>query len=369
MPSPARRLGYIDIAKAFAIAFIVIGHTGLVFSADAVPGGMPSAVVRFAFTFHLPVFFIASGYFLHLDARLDGAYLLKNLRGLILPYALTCAFIVVAAALVGLASSPDEALFQAKRWVKAALWGAGATSPVSLWQTERIGGIWFLLALFWARMLVAATRRLPDAARWVVALAALALSVWSAGYVWLPLSIQSGLGCMAYVLLGAYIRTWGLFDRRLHPAVWVGLAALWLACIVWGGRASLAMSVYPLGVLDIVGGVAACFCVMAIARGVERHAAVPSRFLQWVGRNTLPLFALHILEDNILPWGAWGVELAGLTGGAWWTWLVLLAGRLCVDAALTGAAYVIPGVRLVYFPQLAKAKARARDDRPASRAA
>lgn len=354
--SSAKRIGYIDIAKAIAVAFIVIGHTGLVFSADTMAGGMPSWIVRFAFTFHLPVFFIASGYFLRLDTKLDGAYLLKNLRGLIAPYALTCALIVISATLVGLTTSPEEALFQAKRWVKAALWGAGATSPVALWQTERIGGVWFLLALFWARLLITATRRLPDTARWAVVLVAMAGAVWSAGYVWLPLSIQSGLGCAAYVLLGAYIRKWGLFDRRLPVALWVAFVVLWVICIVWGGRASLATCVYPLGVVDILGGVAACFCIMALSKAVERRTPVPSRFLQWVGRNTLPLFALHILEDNILSWGSWGVQLAALTGGAWWTWLVLLVGRFCVDAVLTGIAYVVPGVRLVYFPQLVKTR-------------
>lgn len=352
-----KRLGYIDIAKAFAIAFIVIGHTGIVFSSAVTPGGMPPVLERFAFTFHLPVFFIVSGYFLKLDARLDVAFVRKNARGLLGPYLLTCALIVLASALSGLLVSPQAALAEAVRWTKASLWGAGATSPVALWHVERIGGVWFLLAMFWARLLIAATRPLPDAGRWAVVLGAMVLGVWSGQYVWLPLSLQSGLGCAAYIFLGAWVRKLDLFGRRLHPAFWVACAALWAAVIVWGGRASLAMGVYPLGVLDVLGGVGATFCVVAISRGVEAHAAVASRFLEWVGRNTLPLFALHILEDNVIAWGAWGVRLAELTGGAWWTWLALLCARLAVDAALVGLAYMVPGVRRVYFPQLAKAKA------------
>lgn len=39
--SSTKRIGYIDIAKGIAFIFIVVGHVGLVFSSDAVQGGMP----------------------------------------------------------------------------------------------------------------------------------------------------------------------------------------------------------------------------------------------------------------------------------------------------------------------------------------
>lgn len=43
--------------------------------------------------------------------------------------------------------------------------------------------------------------------------------------------------------------------------------------------------------------------------------------------------------------------------GAWWAWIVLLLARFALDAALVGIVYLIPGLRDVYFPQLAKRKA------------
>lgn len=46
------RIKFLDIAKGIAILAIIAGHTG------------PDWVKQFVFTFHVPVFFIISGYFL-----------------------------------------------------------------------------------------------------------------------------------------------------------------------------------------------------------------------------------------------------------------------------------------------------------------
>lgn len=116
----------------------------------------------------------------------------------------------------------------------------------------------------------------------------------------------------------------------------------------------MAMCVYPLGVLDIIGGVSACFIIVAFSRFIESHAATIGRFLQWVGRNTLPIFTLHIVEDNAIPWGTWGVQLSQALDGAWFAWILLLLIRLLIDAALVAIVYTIPKIREVYFPQLKK---------------
>lgn len=45
------RLKWLDIAKGIAIILMVIGHTSI-----------PSTLSRFIFAFHMPLFFIASGW-------------------------------------------------------------------------------------------------------------------------------------------------------------------------------------------------------------------------------------------------------------------------------------------------------------------
>lgn len=353
----AKRVGYVDIAKAIAVLFIILGHTGLVFNADMTPGGVPYPVTRFAFTFHLPTFFILSGFFLHAERPLTLDGVKRDARSLLVPYAVACALTVAGAVAVAVLTPGVPAAETARRWIGASLWGAGATHPMALVQTERIGGIWFLLALFWIRILIPLTSRIPDIPRLLVMAGLLAASVLAGQHVWLPWSILSGLGCAFYVYLGWLIRKHGLFER-LHGAMWAVPAALWAAVIVFGGNASLAMSVYPLGAVDVAGGVAGALCVTRLAKAIEDHAPAVARFGCWVGRNTLPIFALHIVEDNVAPWHAYALQLSQLTGGAPWSWLALLACRLAVDAVLVALAYLLPVTRPVFFPHAARSDGR-----------
>ena len=96
-----KRVGRFDIAKAIAWCFIVAGHLGLTFSSATVAGGMPPAFDRFAFTFHLPVFLVISGYFFPFDQGLSPRMLIRNAKALPAPYAASCIIILVSCALAG----------------------------------------------------------------------------------------------------------------------------------------------------------------------------------------------------------------------------------------------------------------------------
>ena len=48
-----RRLQYLDAVRGFAMICIVLGHLGI---AD---------INRFVFTFHLPIFYLITGYFIN----------------------------------------------------------------------------------------------------------------------------------------------------------------------------------------------------------------------------------------------------------------------------------------------------------------
>ena len=349
-----KRIGYIDIAKCIAIAFIIIGHMGLVYSASTTEGGMPHIIVQLAFTFHLPVFFIASGYFFSETKAFSGDFLKKDIISLLLPYAVTSVLIIIGCALM----APSYGLTpvdEIVRWGKAAIWGAGSVSDVALWHVERIGGIWFLWAMFWAHMLLVATHKINEWTRLLTMAMCTVVAMVSARYVWLPFSIQSGLGCAIFLYIGMLARKHGMFDKKSIPIVaMILMLAIWAYVIRYGGGMSIAMQIYPLGAIDIVGGVAATAVIMTGSRLIEDHAAPVSKFMQWIGRNTLAIFCLHIVEDNVLHWWEIGPAIGQMTGNWEFTWILVLLLRFALDAVLVALMYVIPGIRKVYFPQLKK---------------
>lgn len=69
----AKRIEYIDTAKGIAMLCIVAGHLGV------------DSVNRIVFSFHVPIFFIISGYFLH---DKDG-FIRKRAIQLLKPYLFT----------------------------------------------------------------------------------------------------------------------------------------------------------------------------------------------------------------------------------------------------------------------------------------
>lgn len=343
------RIGYLDIAKGIAIIFIVVGHNGLLYN-ETIPGGEPLRLVHFAFTFHLPVFFIASGYFFKASQELSGSYFKKSARSLLLPYLITCILIIAGSMLMGLVLgvSPVTELF---RWLGASLYGEGAQNPNSFFVVERIGGIWFLLALFWAQIVVIAANKTKHPWLWIASLFVIGWA--SAQYIWLPWSIQSGLLAAVFLNIGRQLREKDIFGKYLTSKPLIGITLLvWLVYIFGTTKdMSFAQFILPSGVFDIFGSLCAAFFVFSASRGIELHAAHVSRFLQWIGRNTLVIFCIHILEDNIMMpvWIALEPVLGGLFGAG--GWVALLAIRFCLIAAISAAIYAIPGICNVYFPK------------------
>ena len=352
----SKRIGYIDIAKGIAIIFIVVGHMGLVYSSAVSAGGMPPEMVKFAFTFHLPVFFLASGYFFPEDRSLSIPFLKKDAKALLIPYVLSALAIIVLCTIAAPLLYGDDPVSTAKTWIKAALWGAGSTSEVALWDVMRIGGIWFLLAMFWAHIVICATSKAKPWTRLLVLCACTAIAAVSARYVWLPFSIQSGLGCALFLYVGMLARKNEAFEEGGIPVWAMGIfVAVWCYVIVFGGGMSLAMQIYPLGAIDIIGGLCATAVIMWGSRMVENYAEPVSRFLQWLGRNTLAIFCAHIIEDNVLHWGGIVKMFSNVFGGATGTWIIVLLVRFVLIAAMVAVMYAIPKVNEVFFPQLRKA--------------
>lgn len=353
-----KRIGYFDIAKCIAILFIIIGHTGLIFN-ETLPGGMPSKIVHLAFTFHLPVFFIASGYFFKLDTVLNKQFFKKAWKNIVTPYWVTCIFIIVGCVMVAalLGTSMKNELI---RWTGASLYGSGVASHKMLLPVERIGGIWFLLALLWAQVIILTASRLPKPALWI---AGLFVVGWAASYsIQLPWSIQSGICAAPFVYAGAMARKYQIIEKDgLVPNIaTAACAVIWLIYIcATNADMSFADFYLPSGIGDLIGSFAAAYVVFRACRFVEHHWAGLSKFMEWIGRNTLVIFCFHIVEDNAMN-PVWQ-KLIALCSNMFpsFGWVVFLAIRILFIALECAIIYVVPKINAIYFPSKRKRPAPA----------
>lgn len=129
----------IDIMKAIGIIAMIIGHCGA-----------PEVIEDFIFSWHMPLFFLVSGYFF--KPKSLGDSLRQNIRSLVIPYAISA--IVLLSLLTN--KSDLHNLFL------SFFVGAGS-HRVPFFGQYFVGAIWFLLALFWCRITINAilTKVLP----------------------------------------------------------------------------------------------------------------------------------------------------------------------------------------------------------------
>lgn len=124
-----------DVMKGIAILAMVIGHSTI-----------PKLLERFIFVWHMPLFFLVSGYFY--KPKPIEEYVRKNARQLLLPYFFTSVVLILLTAVKYLATGKGDTL----NIVIAAIVGNGTVNNPTFSEYS-IGAIWFLLAMFWCRVI------------------------------------------------------------------------------------------------------------------------------------------------------------------------------------------------------------------------
>lgn len=326
------RVGALDIAKGIAIIAVLVGHTRTM--------DTPDALIRFCFTFHMPLFFIVSGYFFKVPQTIDRSFVMKNARALLLPYLYTClAVVVLAFARCLVLGEPAQGIADACAWVVAALYGAGSYVGGLPEYVQPIGAVWFLLALFWGKLLLAAVNRAPGTP-WVVA------GMFAAGYligsdnVWLPFGVQPALSAVLFMYVGQKFREHGVLEKGAVPPVLVAVAlGVWLYCVAFEGDLYIVVNLYGNVVLDVLGGIAGSYCVLKLSQWLEGHVRAVAEPLRRLGCITLPVFCMHLVELDAFPWG---YAADALAASAVPMWIGMLVFRFALVAVLTALLYITP---------------------------
>jgi fucose 4-O-acetylase-like acetyltransferase len=347
-PKPERRIVELDIARGIAIIAVIVGHMFTM--------GIPSKVVDFCFSFHMPLFFIISGYFMKRTTTLTAGFAKKSAQRLLVPYLATSVIVILLRFLALLATGAGllGAMEDAGDFALAALYGAGAKMPGMPEWILPIGAIWFLLALYWARLFLAASNmtRCPGAIVLVLFVSAYCMDE---SQLWLPFSIQAGMGATLFLFLGEKIRDYRLFDRgALHPVLWVAMLIVWVYAIVFCGKLYMVKSNYADGLIDVAGAICGTFCIVGFSRVLNERLPVLSAPLAKLGKITLPVFCMHLVEMDCFPWGIVFSFVSAL-GLPWPVWVTTLSLRFVLIAIMVAILWTLPRpISGLYFPSRSK---------------
>lgn len=286
-----KRLEFVDVARGIAMICIIIGHLHI------------DAINRVVFTFHVPIFFFITGYFL--STRKPTVDFIKNrARTLLIPYLITCLVIIVLGTLKAAVLNGDihKALSD---WIYATFYGAGDTwyEPFYI---RGIGAIWFLWGSFWGSSFLRISLQFSEKVRLLFIGALFAFGYFSSKLFWFPLSIQAGACATAFMYIGYLVRqtqdTWTKIPKEAK--VFAGLFALitWIAFIKDFRSFWLVHSNFGRGIVDIFGCICASAIVLLISYGLEKKFHILAKPLAYFGKYSLIMLCVHVVEQDLFPW-------------------------------------------------------------------
>ena len=313
------RLRYVDIAKGISIICIILGHLGVV------------EINRVVFTFHVPIFFLITGYFVS-SKRTVGEFIKIKFRTLIVPYAITCLGIIILGTVKGWLKG--DMVSELEKWIYASLYGAGDSYSEQFWIPS-IGALWFLLATFWASVFLRISLEFNKYVRAAAVLVLFLLGYYSRTICWFPLSIQAGACAVLWMYVG--FLAMDAEDVLINLNKETKSFALISCFLVWFFFMKDFESFWLVhcdigrGVVDIIGSLCASVCVIWISRLIDIHMEHLSCFLSYFGRYSLLVLSVHIIELHFFPWYSLADVFVGYGMPASCELAFVIAAKIVVD--------------------------------------
>lgn len=262
-----------DIAKGIAIILMIVGHC---FPESPV-------IIKFIFSFHMPFFFLVSGFFYRPKKFSD--CLKKDMRHLMVPYFATCAAILVFYLLFWMKTG-DGSKFE--YCLQATFWGSGAPHTTALFaDVPYIGAIWFFPALLICKNVY----NVIPGNKFVWAIILFVVSTILGRYViYLPFSFFSGLSAIVFYAIGDKLKE----VKSIKWPYWV------LGIVCWGislliSHVDAVEPRYDLYFIDVIGATTASILLFFFSKFISGMSAI-SKVMSWIGEKTMYILCFHLID-------------------------------------------------------------------------
>lgn len=303
-----------SIAKGIAIILMVAGHAEC-----------PEPLINFLYLFHMPLFFMAAGYFFS-RKNVDDPwnFCARRFKGLYVPFVKWSLFFLLIHNLMFEVGVLNE---------EYGNWSGGVTHPYTLhgalqravtivtgmggYDEFLAGAFWFFRALLITSILFLVFYRLLDGKRsWLTGWRTAAV-ICAAALLFACFKI--GTGVKAYVVQGGIRETWGvlffglgMIYRRAEQTGTVGRSKplYWSAMILSAGILCVGTASHWAGmnltpkmqdVLTLpLTGVAGFFLTYQLSKYIDRKETLLKRFLVYCGNMTVYVYVFHIISFKVV---------------------------------------------------------------------
>lgn len=294
----SNRIVFLDIAKGIAILCVVIGHNRPI----------PQFLYQCIYAFHVPLFFIISGYFLKNLPILDqmkkkGKLLLKPLLFGIFSYFLISLCLVLYGWLTNsfLENFGKESIkFLLRQMIHWPDW---------------LGPFWFLEALFWAFLWTTLFLKLSKRIGIICAAVLWFLAYLCAPHFFIPLCFWQGANASLFVYTGAILKGKLQGQTLLYLGATSFVISTFYLCIMGHFEILLLSSLTYSKLPDtLILSFLTSFAILAFAYIISKKFSTLSALLSFWGRNTLIVLCLEGIFYHTVPWNHIALWLAPWTG-------------------------------------------------------
>jgi acyltransferase len=282
LPMNKSRVQWVDTAKALAIIFVVMGHMGY-----------SEEVRTLIYGFHMPLFFMLSGMFVSTKDNFH-QFLLKKMKTLLVPYLCFNVIFLLFDCVIALVSNHDVSIIKPM---------VGIMGGVRFGY-ECLGKFWFLPCLFFADLLMYGVLKLHNVCKIVTLI--ILFTFWGIVYDFtftsvLPYSIDMALISLSFLFIG----------KMYFAKFKAGLSTIWIVLLLviyliftylnysyMGGR-RVDMYESELGnyAYFYTAAITGSLAIIALTQKVKSN-----KLLQFLGRNTLVIYGLHMIVGVILSY-------------------------------------------------------------------
>ena len=269
----------IDIMKGIGICAVIAGHTFLT----------SNTIHNLIYSFHMPLFFILSGYFYKRDNKIIQKMVFDG-RRIIIPYILTSLFLIIFLSY----RSPIPQL-SLKYGLLAIIWGSGGTHTSLFFSSmPKIGPLWFLPALFWCRTIYNTIVN-KCKFRYTISLCVAVIAILIDRYVIsLPFCILPGLSAITFYMIGNYIN-----KHSINKLLIILCCLCWFIQLHYFGI-DMCVCMYKCYPIDILAGCFSTTLIYIIAKCISHH--IIGRVISSLGKMSLTILCFHTLEFFIIDY-------------------------------------------------------------------
>ncbi|MSS14436.1 acyltransferase family protein [Porcincola intestinalis] len=287
----SNRIPWIDIAKGITIILTIIGHSL----------GYGTLGRNVIFSFHMPLFFILSGYTFHLSTNWESfaKRVKKDAVRLILPV-LYVSFISIGLQFLFSTDHSRNNFFTIFCGMGRALFWA---SGVSVYDSPALGMMWFLISLFSARTIFNLLNIIfPSDGYKVIPILVGILGIFlGVKGKYLPFNFDVSLMATIFIVIGWELKNFlGTKNNASFQVLTIGF---WLSCLRSGLYIEMASRSYPGILISVIEALSGTLILFWLSQRIS-FSWIATHALAPLGRITMTVLCVHHLDSFVINlWG------------------------------------------------------------------